>query len=135
MYNYSTHTNYTRYDSLQNARIFITGDASGIGASLVEAFTAQGAAVAFIDIGQTSADELCAQLIAQGLNPPWFQLCDVSNIEALRSSILAAQTALGDITVLINNAANDQRHDARKITEQQWLEGLTINLHPAFFAA
>jgi NAD(P)-dependent dehydrogenase (short-subunit alcohol dehydrogenase family) len=42
---------------------------------------------------------------------------------------------LGDITVLVNNAADDQRFDTDKISEQEWLKSLAINLHPAFFAA
>lgn len=135
MYSYSAHNGYTRYDSLRDRSVFITGGATGIGASLVEAFASQGARVAFVDIDQTSAKQLCDHLAAQNLPRPNFWACDVSDIDALRSSILAAQQAQGDITVLINNAANDQRYNARTITEQQWLDGMSINLHPAFFAA
>lgn len=135
MYSYSAHTGYTRYESLHKRGVFITGGASGIGASLVEAFASQGAAVAFVDIDQPCGDTLCAQLVAQGLSRPWFEWCDVSNIDALRHSIYAAQAALGDITILVNNAADDQRYDARTLTEQQWLDGLAVNLHPSFFAA
>ena len=135
MFSYSPHTGYTRYDSLRGRRVFITGGASGIGASLVEAFAVQGAAVAFVDIDEACALELCEKLVTQGLERPWFHACDVSDIAALRAAIDAAQAALGDITVLINNAANDMRYDARTITEQQWLDGMSVNLHPAFFAA
>lgn len=135
MYSNSPHEGYTCYPSLRGARVFITGGASGIGAALVEAFAAQGAAVAFVDIDAASAHELHLQLVAQGLPAPWFQVCDVSDIAALRQSLLAAQAALGNITVLINNAANDQRYDTRKISEQQWLDSLAVNLHPTFFAA
>lgn len=135
MYSYSAHKGYTCYESLHKRSVFITGGASGIGACLVEAFASQGAAVAFVDIDQSCGEALCEQLVAQGLPRPWFAVCDVSEIDTLRKNIYAAQAVHGDITVLVNNAANDQRHDARTLTEQQWLDGLAVNLHPAFFAA
>lgn len=135
MYSYSDHQGYTRYPSLRGRTVFITGGASGIGASLVEAFAVQDAKVAFVDIDEHSARTLCDGLVAQGLQRPWFEVCDVSDIPALRHCIVNAQQALGDIRVLVNNAADDQRYDVRSLTEQQWLDGLSVNLHPAFFAA
>jgi len=135
MYSYSSHDNYTRYASLENRPVFITGGATGIGASLVEAFLAQGARVAFVDVDQEAAEQLCAQLLAQGLPRPLFQLCDVSDIDALRACIYNAQKQLGDIRVLINNAANDQRYVTQSLTEAQWHQGLAVNLHPVFFSA
>lgn len=135
MYSYSAHTGYTRYASLQGRSVFITGGSTGIGAALVEAFAAQGARVAFVDIDAEGAEELCAALEHQGYARPWFEVCDVSDISALQKSIEDARTVHGDIAVLVNNAANDQRYDTRTMTEESWHRGLAINLHPAFFAA
>lgn len=135
MYNYSAHTGYTRYASLQACSVFITGGSTGIGAALVEAFAAQGAKVAFVDIDEQGARELCDELVSKGYARPWFERCDVSDISALQQSIRDAQAAQGDIRVLVNNAANDQRYDTRTMTEESWHRGLAINLHPAFFAA
>lgn len=135
MYSYSTHPGYTRYPSLQNRTVFITGGSTGIGAALVEAFAAQGAKVAFVDIDEQGAAALCDELVAKGCARPWFDACDVSDITALQRSIKDVQDVLGDISVLINNAANDQRVDTRSITQEDWHRGLAINLHPAFFAS
>jgi NAD(P)-dependent dehydrogenase (short-subunit alcohol dehydrogenase family) len=134
MQNSSKHQ-YTRYPSLAGRSVFITGGATGIGAALVEAFLAQDAKVAFIDIDAAGALELCDGLEQKGFARPWFEACDVSDIAALKRSIHNAAQALGDISVLINNAANDQRYDTRTMTEESWYRGLAINLHPAFFAA
>ncbi|RYZ97426.1 MAG: SDR family NAD(P)-dependent oxidoreductase, partial [Moraxellaceae bacterium] len=123
MYSYSSHEGYTRYASLENRTVFITGGATGIGASLVEAFMSQGSKVAFVDVDAEAAALLCDVLKQQGLACPWFQVCDVSNIDALRASILAAQKDVGDIRVLINNAANDQRYETLGLTEAQWHQG------------
>jgi NAD(P)-dependent dehydrogenase (short-subunit alcohol dehydrogenase family) len=135
MYSYSAHQGYTRYPSLQDAGVFITGGSTGIGAALVEAFAAQGAKVAFVDIDEQGAMDLCAGLVAKGYARPWFELCDVSDTAALQTSIRRAYESQGNIKVLINNAANDQRVDTRSITPEDWHRGLAINLHPAFFAA
>lgn len=135
MQNSSNHQGYARYPSLDGRAVFITGGSTGIGAALVEAFVAQGAKVAFIDIDAAGAHELCDGLVQKGFAKPWFEVCDVSDINALKRSILSAKQALGDISVLVNNAANDQRYDTRTMTEESWYRGLAINLHPAFFAA
>lgn len=135
MYPYSNHTTYTRYASLAAASVFITGGSTGIGAALVEAFAAQGAKVAFIDLDDVAAEELCDALEAKGLTRPWYRHCDVSDIGSLKERIQQAAEAQGKIGVLINNAANDQRYDTRSITEALWYQGLATNLHPAFFAA
>lgn len=135
MYSYSTHSAYTCYPSLQGRTVFITGGSTGIGAALVEAFAAQSAKVAFVDIDELGAAALCDELVATGYARPWFTCCDVSDITALQRSINDARDALGDISVLINNAANDQRVDTRSITQEDWHRSLAINLHPAFFAS
>lgn len=135
MYSYSAHPGYTRYASLQGRSVFITGGSTGIGAALVEAFAAQGARVAFVDIDAEGAIELCDAIERQGYARPWFEICDVSDIKALQQSIADACVVNGDISVLINNAANDQRYDTRAMTEERWHRSLAINLHPAFFAA
>lgn len=131
----SSNQSYTRYPSLEGRSVFITGGSTGIGAALVEAFSAQGAKVAFIDIDGEGARELCDRLVQNGFARPWFELCDVSDISALKRSIQNAAQAQGDISVLVNNAANDQRYDTRTMTEESWYRGLAVNLHPAFFAA
>ena len=135
MYNYSSHEGYTRYASLKGRTVFITGGATGIGASLVEAFLSQDAHVAFVDVDLEAANELCELLASKGLPRPLFQACDVSDINALRDSIYNAQKQLGSIRVLINNAANDQRYETQTLTEAQWHKSLAVNLHPVFFSA
>jgi D-xylose 1-dehydrogenase len=135
MLNYSKHTGYTQYSSLENKVVFITGGATGIGAALVEAFVAQQARVAFVDIDMNAAEELCHSLQQQGLNRPTFMVCDVSDTKALKLTISKIRDQLGNIDVLINNAANDQRYSSATISEQEWMESLSINLHPAFFTA
>lgn len=105
--------------------MFITGGATGIGAELVRAFAAQCAQVHFIDIDDAAGRQLAAETGAQ------FECVDVTDIAGLKSAILRS----GPVHVLINNVANDARHDPLTMTEASWRQCLAVNLDPAFFAA
>jgi NAD(P)-dependent dehydrogenase (short-subunit alcohol dehydrogenase family) len=122
-----------RYPSLAGRSVFITGGGSGIGAALVSAFVRQGSKVAFVDIDETASAALAARLNGEG-GTVWWQRCDVRDVTALQAAIAAAVTALGDITVLVNNVANDDRHEFEKVTPDYWDDRIAINQRPAFFA-
>lgn len=123
------------YPDLADSCVFITGGASGIGRALVIAFQQQGAKVAFIDCQQQLAEQLCLELSA-GPNPaPFFQHCDVQDIEALQHCIAVVVKQLGSIKVLINNAGSDQRHHFDQLKPADWEQSLNINLRPHFFTA
>lgn len=121
---------FARYPSLAGRVVFITGGASGIGATLVEQFHDQGAKVAFVDL---AADE--GRALAERLAGAWFQPCDVTDTAALQARIADAAEALGPISVLVNNVANDTRHAAAETSPDQWRRGLAVNLDPTFICA
>jgi len=126
-------TQLPTYPDLKGASVFITGGGSGIGAALTEGFLRQGARVAFVQRSDASA--FCdAMAQTTGLRPLYLP-CDITDVPALQAAIAAAAAAHGPITVLVNNAANDQRHDTLKVTEQFWDWSLAINLKSYFFAA
>ena len=127
-------TPYAHYPSLQNRGVLITGGASGIGATLVEEFVAQGARVGFIDIDAGSGTALAARL-KEARHPPAFAAADLTDIAALDRAIDALRLRTGPFTVLINNAANDQRHSIESTTSQTWDAGIAVNLKHQFFAA
>jgi len=122
------------YPSLRDRGVFVTGGASGIGAEEVTQFARQGAKVAFVDIDDAAAAALIARLRAEGHAAPWYQNCDVTNIPALQAAIAEAAGALGSITALVNNAANDQRHRWQDMTAAYWDERMAVNLRHQFFA-
>lgn len=125
-----------QYPSLQDKVVFITGGGSGIGASLVEAFARQGAQVAFVDILEEESLSLAQHLNETlGESRVYFYPCNLVDIERLRSIIEDVRDTLGPISVLLNNAAQDTRHDFREVTPEYWNERININLRPQFFAA
>ncbi|UTP40544.1 SDR family oxidoreductase [Phenylobacterium sp. LH3H17] len=119
-----------RYPSLEGRVTFITGGASGIGASLVAQFHAQGARVAFID-RQAEA----GRALTEGLPGAWFRALDVTDTTALTQAIAAAGADLGPVTVLVNNVADDTRRPAQETSPEAWRAALAVNLDPVFVAS
>ena len=122
-----------KYGSLQGKRVFITGGGSGIGESLVAEFAAQGALVAFVDIAVEASEALCRRLAEAGLTAPLFRHCDITDIPSLQAVMAELAGKLGDFDILVNNAANDQRHQAQDVTLEYWNERIAINQRPMFF--
>ena len=125
---------FARYPSLADRVVVITGGASGIGASLVAHFCAQGASVAFIDLARAPAQQLCRDLRARGLPTPLALTADVRRIDALRAALARTEVELGPISVLVNNAANDRRMPSSQVSVQDWDDAIATNLRPHFFA-
>jgi|EP01034_Spumella_vulgaris_P038726 NAD(P)-dependent dehydrogenase (short-subunit alcohol dehydrogenase family) len=128
-------TELAKFGSLRGKRVFITGGGTGIGEALVTAFAGQGALVGFVDIAKDASEALVERIAASGHPVPEFRHCDITDIPALQATIAALADKLGDFDVLVNNAANDQRHDAENVTLDYWNERIAINQRPMFFTA
>jgi NAD(P)-dependent dehydrogenase (short-subunit alcohol dehydrogenase family) len=120
---------FARYPSLDGRVVLITGGASGIGAGMVEHFTAQGAQTAFLDFNREAGEALAGRTGAM------FVFCDLRDIAALRAAIAGIRAALGPITVLVNNAARDDRHGLEDMEPDYWDERMQTNLRHQFFCA
>lgn len=125
----------TSYAGLADRVVLITGGASGIGAAFVRAFAAQGARVAFLDIDTNAGETLVREIAAAGRTAPLFVPCDLLDIEALRTAMIDIHRSLGDAAVLVNNAANDQRHVLSEVTPAEFDWTIGVNLKHVFFAA
>jgi NAD(P)-dependent dehydrogenase (short-subunit alcohol dehydrogenase family) len=128
-------TELAKFGSLRGKRVFITGGGTGIGEALVTAFAEQGALVGFVDIAKDASEALVERITAAGHPAPEFRHCDITDIPALQATIAALADKLGDFDVLVNNAANDQRHEAENVTLDYWNERIAINQRPMFFTA
>ena len=118
------------YPSLKGKTVFITGGASGIGSEMVRAFAAQGARTGFVDFDREAGEKLAAETDGEVL----FDYCDLREIDQLKASFARLAGDLGAATVLVNNAARDDRHDWREVTPDYWDERQATNLRHMFFA-
>lgn len=122
------------YPDLEGKSVLVTGGGSGIGAAIVRAFVRQRARVGFIDIAEAPSRALVAELGDDG-SVVQYAKADIRDIDALRAAIAALTGSLGAADVLINDAANDERHATPDVTPAMFDERIAVNLRHAFFAA
>ena len=125
--------NLPTFPDLEGRSVFVTGGGSGIGAALTEGFLRQGARVAFCQ--RSDAADFVEDMTARTGNRPLFLPCDLSDLSQLRQVLAEAAEAHGAVEVLVNNAANDQRHKLEEADESFWNWMIDINLKAYFFAA
>ncbi|GAB3765255.1 SDR family oxidoreductase [Ramlibacter monticola] len=125
---------FARYPSLVDRTVLVTGGATGIGGTLVREFAEQGAKVGFIDIALAPGLALARELEGSR-HAPLFVEADLTDIAALEQAIAAVRERFGPVTVLLNNAANDQRHKIEDTTPDYWDKAVAVNLKHQFFAA
>ena len=119
------------YPSLANKTVLVTGGGSGIGADIVAGFVRQKARVFFFDVNEESSQGLCDQLGGAAK----FHRCDLTNLDVLKASIAQVESVAGPISVLVNNAANDDRHKVEDVTPAYWDNRMNVNLRHLFFAS
>jgi NAD(P)-dependent dehydrogenase (short-subunit alcohol dehydrogenase family) len=125
---------FASYPSLEGRVVFVSGGGSGIGASIVEHFAEQGAKVGFVDVDETASMSLVDNVRATGRPAPLFARCDVREIASYKAAIDDMASRLGPITVLVNNAARDDRHALEEVTPEFWDERIAVNLRHQYFA-
>jgi D-xylose 1-dehydrogenase len=123
-----------RYPDLTGRSVLVTGGGTGIGAAITAAFSRQGAHVAFIDIAVEPSAALAIRLQSEGGRALFLQ-ADLTDTAALRSAITQARDAHGPLTVLVNNAAHDERHATGDVTPEYFDQRIAVNLKHAFFAS
>lgn len=124
--------NISQFSDLAGKSVFVTGGGSGIGAALSEGFLRQGAKVAFV--GRSDASQFVDDMEEKTGNRPHFIPCDITSIPALKEAIATSAELIGPVSVLVNNAANDQRHQTLEVDESFWEWSQAINLKAYFFA-
>lgn len=117
------------YPSLRGKRVLVTGGGSGIGAGIVEDFARQQSDVTFFDISVDESRSVAERFGAR------FENVDLMDIAGTRQKIDALIEEGGPFDVLVNNAANDDRHAMQDVTEDYWDERLNVNLKHQFFCA
>jgi D-xylose 1-dehydrogenase len=124
-----------QYPSLAGQVVFVSGGSTGLGAEFVVQFARQGARVGFVDVDVANGRRLASRLAEEGWPVPVFVPADVRQIPELEAAISTVAGELGPITVLVNNAASDERHEPQDVTVEYWDDRMAVNLRHHFFAA
>ena len=123
------------YPSLAGRTVLVTGGGSGIGASLVEHFCRQGARVTFLDVQAEAAQALVGKLAQLGRRRRASSAAICAMSRPCRRPWPRSRPKDGPVAVLVNNAANDDRHRIEDVSAAYWDERIATNLRHQFFAA
>jgi NAD(P)-dependent dehydrogenase (short-subunit alcohol dehydrogenase family) len=115
----------------------VLGGSGGIGSEIVKALLANGASmVSFTYSGnKTRADELVAELSAQGFRVAAFLLKEIRNSREV-SSVLedAVRWAGEEITVSVNTVGISPNTELEEQTPEEWQKVIEVNMAGNFFA-
>jgi NAD(P)-dependent dehydrogenase (short-subunit alcohol dehydrogenase family) len=69
------------------------------------------------------------------VHPPVFHRCDLTELQQVQATFAAIEASGGPVDVLVNNAANDDRHEVGAVTTDYWDQRIAVNLRHQFFCA
>jgi NAD(P)-dependent dehydrogenase (short-subunit alcohol dehydrogenase family) len=114
--------------------VLVTGAGSGLGEATARAFATAGAAIAAVDLNQAAVERVCAQLAEQDGEAQAF-VCDVSNADAIFSTVQAVGEHFGHIDIVVNCAAVDYTYSVEEMSVEQWDKEMAVNLRGPFLFA
>lgn len=117
-------------DPFAGANALIFGGAKGIGKCVSLEWARRGAAVAVADIDEGAAKETAAEIVAAGGKAVGFA-ANVLSEESIAAAGDAAEAALGQIDILMNNVGGMLNGHPEDIPMKEWLRIMEIN----YFAA
>ncbi|MCZ6704477.1 MAG: SDR family NAD(P)-dependent oxidoreductase, partial [Bacteroidetes bacterium] len=114
--------------SLEGKNVLITGGSRGIGKSIVEAFAAEGARVAFTYRSSTElANALTESIKKQGVEAMCIQ-GDAAEAEVAEASVSRVLSEWETLDILVNNAGITRDNLMLRSTEEDWDAVLDTNL-------
>ena len=116
---------------IRDLRVLITAGASGIGLATARAFAREGARVHVSDIDEQALDALAASDPALSRS-----VCDVADPDAIARLFATAQTALGGLDAMVNNAGiAGPTAPCEDVALADWQRTLAVNLTGQFLCA
>jgi 2-hydroxycyclohexanecarboxyl-CoA dehydrogenase len=112
---------------LDNKTIIVTGGGGGIGGASSRRLALDGAKVAVFDMNLEAAQKVVDSIIAAGCVAQAYK-CDITNRAEVDFAVAAAETQLGPIDVLVNNAGWDVFKPFTKTVPADWDKLIAINL-------
>jgi NAD(P)-dependent dehydrogenase (short-subunit alcohol dehydrogenase family) len=120
--------------SLEGKVVLVTGAGSGLGEATAQAFSGAGCAVACVDVRQESLERVWSELRAQDYSCHGL-VCDVSDADAVFTTVEATVKHFGRLDILVNCAAVDYTYSVEELSIEQWDRELAINLRAPFLFA
>jgi 3-oxoacyl-[acyl-carrier protein] reductase len=116
---------------LQDRVAVVTGGGRGIGRAIAEALAEGGARVAVVDVDGGSAGSAAQSLPGEGHEGFG---ADVTDAEGVQETFKAVESAVGPISILVNNAGITRDNLLIRMSVEEWDQVLEVNLKGAFNA-
>lgn len=112
--------------TLRGRHAVVTGGGRGIGATIAHALIEHGAAVTLMGRNAVTLEDEAARL--RPLGQVHCQVVDLADAESTTAAFAAAASALGPVTILINNAGQAVSAPLGKTDLALWNQMLAVNL-------
>jgi NAD(P)-dependent dehydrogenase (short-subunit alcohol dehydrogenase family) len=120
--------------NLQGKVVLVTGAGSGLGEATARAFTAEGCAVACIDLNGAAAERVSRDLVASDGKSVALP-CDVSDAAAVVQAVETVVSQFGRLDIVVNCAAIDHTISVDEMSVEQWDQVINVNLRGPFLTA
>ncbi|HHY47518.1 MAG TPA: 3-oxoacyl-[acyl-carrier-protein] reductase [Firmicutes bacterium] len=110
----------------------ITGASKGIGRAVALAMASEGAGVIALGNTDVAGAEDVARRIVEGGGQALAMKADVRNADEIQAVLRAALERFGSVDILVNNAGITRDNFIFRMTEDEWLEVMDVNLKGAF---
>lgn len=116
---------------LEGKRVIVTGAAQGIGLAIAQAFASEGAKLFLIDMdGELLAAE--AKALRESGYVLDFAVADISDTKAISAAVAQANSVIGPINALVNNAGINVFAKPLDTTDDEWNRCFDVNLKGAW---
>ncbi len=118
---------------IENQVAIVTGGTKGIGKAIASSLLEQKGKVVICARNKTDVDRCVEELAVKAKGRIAGTVCDVSNLEQVRSLVAFAAERFGGIDILVNNAAIGLFAGVSEITPEQWRQVIDTNLTGVFY--
>lgn len=120
--------------ALEGQTAIITGASGGLGGHFARLLAAEGAAVALTARRLDKVETLAGEIAGAGGRAMALKL-DVADAGSIPAAFEEIETALGPVSILINNAGVGGEGQALDLTVETWDQTFDVNVRGVFFAA
>jgi 3-oxoacyl-[acyl-carrier protein] reductase len=123
---------------LEGRVALVTGASWGIGAAVAKAFAREGASVVVSSYPEAEMERLADEVVRSIVDAGGLAIrasADVTSPDQIEAAVDKARSELGDVNVLVANAAYSNRLPWHQISAEQWDHTHAVNLRGAFLCA
>lgn len=113
---------------LTGKNALVTGASGGIGGAVAKALHAAGATVAISGTRKEALEKLAAELGSRVHVIP----ANLSDLESVEALVPAAEAAMGELHILVNNAGVTRDNIFMRMKDEEWDQVIAVNLTASF---